>query len=303
MSRYLTPSKVGLVVLIDLYCDGLLPSSATIPVLSFLASHFLLASSKCTSRVKHDTNGDLLVSIGQLQSATIKHPSAIPGRTIWDLVLKRLWTINSLDALHVFTDGLLLLLEKPFGEDASGDDGLNTLRTKRILLSRNSPLGAFVRRLHLEFTRLQFSDAASLWKDLIVYRAPTLGFWKRRNPAARSQDFDINLQGYLGGTSSDLLEIVYGDLSQKTPESVNNSMDDLEKLYEHQIAIMQSSSTKHCYSPEVLSADKIRVGESGSPGASEATSRHGQAGKCDSPNLNIRQVKRPYCPTEPYTCL
>ena len=296
MSRYSTPSKVGLVALVDLYCEGLVPSSATIPILSFLVSHLLPASSKSTQRENNGTKGDLLVSIGQLQSATITHASAIPGRTIWDLLLKQLWTISSLDALHVFMDGLPLLLEKPFREDASDDDGLDAQRTKRILLSRNSPLGAFVRRVHLEFIRLQFSDAAFLWKDLIVYRAPTLAFWKRRNPAVSSQDFDANLQGFVSDTNSELPEIVYGDLSQKDSKNVNNSMNDFEKLYEHQIAMMQSSSIEHCCLPEGLSADTIRAGKSGSPGTSETASRHGQAGECDPGDINIRQVGRRDCP-------
>ncbi|KAL8699400.1 MAG: hypothetical protein Q9201_006029 [Fulgogasparrea decipioides] len=179
------------------------------------------------------------VSIELLQRATITHASAIPGRTVWDLLLKQLWAVNSLDSLHTFFDNLPSLLEKPFGEGLVKTDELDPARPKRMLLSRNSPLGAFVRRSHLEFTRLQFHDGNSLWKELIIYRAPTLTFWKRRNPTASSQSFDANPQGVSNGIDGEIVEIIYGDISGDDPKYVNNSWDDLEKLYEHQVARMQ----------------------------------------------------------------
>lgn len=239
MSRYSTPSKIGLLALITLYCDGVVPSSATLPILSFLVSYLLPAHSKAAQREDEVLRGGFTVSIRQLQNATITHASAIPGRTVWDLLLKQIWTINSLDALHVFIDGLPSLLEKPLGESTAEKDNVDPIRPKRMLVSRNSPLGAFVRRAHLEFSRLQFHDGTTLWKNLINYRAPTLAFWKRRNPAAGSHSFDSNLQRLSISTDGSLSEIIYGDLSDNVLKDVNNSMDDMEKLYEHQVARMQ----------------------------------------------------------------
>ena len=39
--RYLTPAKVGLLVLIQLYCEQAVPHDAIRPVLSFITSHLL----------------------------------------------------------------------------------------------------------------------------------------------------------------------------------------------------------------------------------------------------------------------
>ncbi|KAL8922205.1 MAG: hypothetical protein Q9172_003666 [Xanthocarpia lactea] len=110
-----------------------------------------------------------------------------------------------------------------------------------MLLSRNSPLGAFVRRSQLEFTRLQFHDGTSLWKSLIVYRRPTLPAWNRRNPGAGPLSFDTNLQAESFDTHGTLLDLIYGGLSSKTGllKDGNTSTDDMEKLLDYQVSRMQ----------------------------------------------------------------
>ncbi|KAL8818783.1 MAG: hypothetical protein Q9223_002662 [Gallowayella weberi] len=240
MSRYLTPSKIGLLALISLYSDGVVPSSATIPILSFLISYLLPVHS-----VGSKQDG-ITISVDKLQKATIAHTSAIPGRTVWDLLLKQLWMIDSLHALHAFFNDLSLLLEKPPHE---GLDQPEQSRRKRMLLSKNSPLGAFVRRSLLEFTRLQFHDGASLWKSLIIYRTPTLPHWKRRNPKAGPQSFDRNLQAESIDADGTLSNLIYGDLSADSYTGVvlkdgNASTDDLERLLDHQINRMQRAGNR-----------------------------------------------------------
>ncbi|KAL8734414.1 MAG: hypothetical protein Q9181_003217 [Wetmoreana brouardii] len=272
MSRYSTASKIGLLALITLYSDGVVPSSATIPILSFLVSHVLPVHTKTSQGGNELARFGFPVSIELLQRATIIHASAVPGRTVWDLLLKQLWAINSLDSLHTFLDNLPSLLEKPFGEGLVETDELDHVRPKRMLLSRNSPLGAFVRRSHLEFTRLQFHDGTSLWKELIIYRAPTLTFWKRRNPAASTQSFDANLHGVSNGTDGEIVEIIYGDLSDYNPKYVNNSWDDMEKLYEHQVARMQRLFARFRFRVQSVDAEKIdRSGKSSTPRSTKAT--------------------------------
>ena len=244
MSRYLTPSKIGLLALIRLYSDGFVPSSATIAILSFLISYLLPVYRKSSEEDDSISQDGFTVSIEKLQSATISYTSAIPGRTLWDLLLKLLWTINSLDGLHAFFNELALLLEKPFDKHADVSDHLEHPRPNRMLLSRNSPLGAFVRRSQLEFTRLQFHDGTSLWKSLIVYRRPTLPAWNRRNPGAGPLSFDTNLQAECFDTDGTLLDLIYGGLSSKTGifKDGNTSTDDMEKLLDYQVSRMQSSS-------------------------------------------------------------
>ena len=240
MSRYLTPSKIGLLALISLYAESVVPSTATIPVLSFIVSH-LLPVEFLSSRNDTELPGrSFIITIDSFQKAMITHPSGIPGRTLWDLLLKKLWEINSFDALHVFFDALSFLLDKqPSEGHVELQDG-RVANPKRILLSRGSPLGVFVRRSQLEFTRLQFHDGITLWKSFITYRDPTLTIWRKRNPTAGKMSFDINLSGQPSDFDDGLREIVYGDSLVNTRGDASVSTDDIEKLLEYQIARMQS---------------------------------------------------------------
>lgn len=211
MSRYLTPSKIGLLSLIALYAESVIPIASSIPVLSFLVSHALPSQGKPILR-NNDTSAVFAISLDDFRKATQVHASGIPGRTVWDLLLKRLWEVNSFDALHGFFDSLTLLLPNS-RRDLDGDVRTSLdVGSQRIRLSRTSPLGTFVRRARLEFTRLQLHDGIALWKSFVSYRHVTLVQWRRRNAAATSASFDINLSENPVGTSSKEYQILYGDL-------------------------------------------------------------------------------------------
>ncbi|KAL8873489.1 MAG: hypothetical protein Q9198_007015 [Flavoplaca austrocitrina] len=249
MSRHLTPSKIGLLALIRLYSDGVVPSSATIPILSFLISYLLPVHSHTSQENDSVSQDGFTVSIQKLQSATISYASAIPGRTVWDLLLKLLWAINSLDALHAFFNELPLLLEKPLDGSLDVPDDPKLLQQKRMLFSRNSPLGAFVRRSQLEFTRLQFHDGNNLWKSLIIYRAPTMAIWKRRNPTAGPRSYDSNLQIEPFDRHGTLSDLLYGNFPPSSSKNDrlkhgNTSTDDMEKLLDYQVSRMQRSGNR-----------------------------------------------------------
>ena len=242
MSRYLTPSKIGFLALISLYTDSVVPTSATIPVLSFIVSHLLPGKNSLP-----DTDRAHTVSIGEFQGATIAYASGIPGRTVWDLLLKKLWEVNSFDALHVFFDALSALLVKTrecLQKDAENGVPQNV---DRMLLSRTSPFGAFIRRAQLEFTRLQFHDGIALWKSFVVYREPTLPMWRRRNPTAGQTSFDSNLTEDHLGFNNRLSQIMYGDLEDEGRKKAGVSTDDVEKLLEFQVDQMQSTGISVAY--------------------------------------------------------
>ena len=231
MSRYLTPSKIGLLALISLYTESVVPSVATIPILSFIVSHVLPTNA---------TNQESITTVDGLQKVTITHASGIPGRTIWDLLLKKLWEVSSFDALHAFFDTLSSILVKTREElQNDAEDGISPAST-RLLLSRTSPLGTFVRRAKVEFTRLQFHDGVMLWKHFVIYREPTLPMWRKRNPQAGKPSFDTNLQELELGSDHPLARIIYSDVGDgRSPES-DASLDEVEKLLEQQVAQMQS---------------------------------------------------------------
>ena len=238
MSRYLTPSKLGLLALISLYTDSVIPSAATIPILSFLVSYLLPVDASAPRNAPREANRTFTISIDVLQQVTITHSSAIPGRTVWDLLLNKLWEINSLDALHHFFDNLSLMLEKAHEEQTTED--LVSPNPTCIFLARSSPLGAFIRRCQLEFTRLQFHDGVSLWKKFIAYRNPTLALWRRRHPGI-SASIDINLLENHVTAEESVRSVVYGDFYGRTRQDGNISTEDAEKLLEYQVDPMQST--------------------------------------------------------------
>ena len=241
MARYLTPSKIGLLALVALYADSVVPTAATIPLLSFLVSHLLPSDAPKPLNDSDEPARKFAVGIDDFQKATITHASGIPGRTLWDLFLKKLWEINSLDALHVFFDTLSLLLAKTREELQKDAEYGIAQATDRVLLSRTSPLGASVRRAQLEFTKLQFHDRITLWKAFVTYREPTLGMWKRRNPAAGKTSFDTNLQEDNLLQMDRLIDVVYGDLAGEERQEAEVSTDDVEKILEFQVNEMQST--------------------------------------------------------------
>jgi len=240
MSRYLTPTKIGLLAAVSLYAECVVPTAAIIPVLSFLVSYLMPPNGLSSGLELSDTRDNTAISIENLQRATIKHASGIPGRTLWDLLLKKLWEINSFDAMHIFFDSLSLLLLKPQEERQSDGDFQDT---RRMQFSRTSPFGTFIRRAQLEFTRLQLHDVITLWKDFVTYRSTTLSTWRRRNPGAGKLSFDTNLTDGQLGKNEQLFAILYGDLKDEGHDGTTTSTDDLEKLLEFQRDRMQSEET------------------------------------------------------------
>lgn len=248
MARYLTPSKIGLLALIQLYTDLMVPTSATIPILSFIVARLLPfqpPTEKPLGSLSNDQSS--LILIEDFQKLTIVHSSGIPGRTIWDLFLKKLWDINSFDALHGLFDDLSMVLVKTREEHLRDlEQGLAPPPEHMILLSRNSPLGTFVRRVQLEFTRVQFHDSMTLWNSFVQYRKPTLGLWRKRNPTAGPMSFDTNLQSE-GLTWEDALTcVLYGTEEGRTSSTSDGfvSTSETEKLLEFQVEKMQSMCTK-----------------------------------------------------------
>lgn len=244
MSRYLTPAKIGLLATVSLYADSVVPTAATIPVLSFIVPYLLPSNGLDSGTELSDAGNSTAISIEDLQRATIKHASGIPGRTLWDLLLKKLWEINSFDAMHVFFDSIGLLLLKSQEEQQRDGDFQDA---RRMHFSRTSPFGMFVRRAQLEFTRLQLHDGITLWKNFVMYRSTTLSMWRRRNPGAGKFSFDTNLTDGQLGNDDRMLAILYGDLEDGGRIAATASTDDLEKLLEFQRDRMQSEEAGRTY--------------------------------------------------------
>ncbi|KAI8225261.1 hypothetical protein K4K57_005732 [Colletotrichum sp. SAR 10_99] len=265
MARYLTPAKIGLLALVELYTDEHVPSTAIIPVLSFITSRLLdpdpqsltTAASIENRWQKAESTVSLVIGIKDFEKLLSAHSVVVglPGRKLWDTFLAKLWDINSLDALHEFFGRQSKCLVKSKEElrrlGIEGDAAAQEqLKRAGITLSRNSPLGQFVRRSQLEFSRLRFHDVTQLWTDFVQYRQPTAGYLRRRNPSFGRLSFDNVL---MTGDQADwdpegvaaLTSVVYGDMvSSGTPSAVPVSTDDIELLLEFQIDQMQKFGTR-----------------------------------------------------------
>ena len=238
MSRYLTPSKIGLLALAFLYTEGVVPTSETTAVLSFVISCILPDASHPgdlpTTDISH------VVPIATYENNLASHDSAIPGRTIWDLFLKKIWSFDCADSLELFLSSVpsllaksreQLLRERESGEEISEHAG-------RIL--RTSPLGAFIRRAHLEYTRLQFYDAGSLWQAFLAYRLPTKHAWEKKNPSNGRSSLDSNFSDIHIDASHPVAQIMYGKLATENGEDGGLSTYDVERLMEFQVSELQS---------------------------------------------------------------
>jgi anaphase-promoting complex subunit 5 len=239
MSRYLTPSKLGLLALVSLYCDAVVPNRAIIPILSFIVSHISRTTNPNSDAPASATVFDPVASIAEFEKVTAAHPSGVPGRSLLDLFLKRLWSINCLDALHDFFHGLNERLERTQEQiRADGVGAVPTRPTGRILLSRVSPLGIFVRRAQLEFTRMQFHDTVNLWTAFVSFRSPTEAAWKKRNPTA-SAILDASLADLGSEQSLKLLHACYGVDEAGSGDALIYSSEDIERVLEFHLDRLQ----------------------------------------------------------------
>ena len=249
MLRFLTPIKVVLLALTLIYTEGFVAASATVRVLSFLTQHILPTP---VDRGSVPATSKLNPTIQEFQGILFDLQSGVPGRTIWDLLLKRLWQIESFDALQAFFDSLGTLLAKSREQLVQDRENGVVDKADRIRLSRPSPLGAFVRRAQVEFTRLQLHDAVALWKSFTLYREPTRSMWRRRNPNVPKAGFDINLAA---NGDSMLNAILYRD-ANKMLKNVVSSSDDVDSLLEFQVERMQSMSLSTTLGKDLLMATR-----------------------------------------------
>ncbi|KAI1391935.1 anaphase-promoting complex subunit 5-domain-containing protein [Hypoxylon trugodes] len=251
MSRFLNPAKIGLLALIELYTNKAVPTASIVDVLSFITSHLLDTAptpySNPESRWKQaESTVSIVISIGDFEKVLAPHTAAssMPGRSLWYAFLDRLWKIDSLDALHEFFDQYSSLLAKTKDElRQDAEAGIPPPNPELVLLSRNSPFGAFVRRSQLEFTRLRFHDAFELWKDFVKYRQTTATYYRKKTPSFQRLSFDrvlLSGEDTWGSGVEAIASVTYGDMLRDDPNStLPVSTDDVEKLLEFQIEQMQ----------------------------------------------------------------
>lgn len=248
MTRFLTPAKIGLLALIELYTEGVVPNDSTITVLGFIFDQ-LLPSASTTSPIQDQIQVDLPLRLDLKAFETLLSghvaASGLPGRTLWDHFLRKIWDIDSLDALHIFFTSRALVLTKSKDElKRDAEQGIAPPAPEIITLAPTSPFGRFVRRSKVEFERLQFNDGVALWTAFSKWRAESKVYWAKKNGGMGRWAGDKALddgEAEWGSSATEMLELIaYGDLILQGSAEGAISTDDVEKLLEFQVDKMQS---------------------------------------------------------------
>jgi anaphase-promoting complex subunit 5 len=254
MTRFLTPSKIGLLALIELYTDAVVPTASTIPILSFIINQLLpatLKSQSSDSAVPSQSSASsslpFILDLKSFETLLTPHAAAsgLPGRTLWDHFLTKLWAIDSLHALHEFFATRSNLLARTRDEIKKDEEmGLPPPSPDVIYLSRTSPFGSFVRRAKVEFDRLDFNTAQVLWTSFVRWRAESKSYMARRSGVmgrwAGDQALADGVEEW-GVEATEMLDLIAnGGLSLQDPGEGCVSTDDVEKLLEFQVERMQS---------------------------------------------------------------
>ncbi|SMQ56195.1 unnamed protein product [Zymoseptoria tritici ST99CH_3D7] len=172
MPRFLTPARITLLVIIYLYQSDQVSTTSSRDVIYFIARRTALASEYDAGTVD-DRNALCSSEIHSIAETLQQWSSRVPGRSMYDVLLQALWSLEGLDSLHTLISQLRRTTETR---------GLTDEETGCRPVTPSSPLGQFLRRSHVEFTRLQFADSQNLWKAFAAYRAPTFDEWGARNP-------------------------------------------------------------------------------------------------------------------------
>ena len=189
MPRYLTPTRIGLLVLVELYLSEDVASSARLNLLELIASPICAPSGTESSNQAKAT--DLASSdVAVFADALASLPSAIPGRTSYDIFLQRIWCFSGLNSLHELFDRSEQLVSQPAAEALP----------QKHRISRASPLGQFLRRCCIEFTRLHFAETQALWTAVAQFRDSTYDAWASKNPDAAQRA--LSNEDSVAGSSS-----------------------------------------------------------------------------------------------------
>ncbi|POS86635.1 hypothetical protein EPUL_001383 [Erysiphe pulchra] len=253
MSRYLTPSKIGLLILIELYVESNI-SSSSISIITFILNHLLSHAPKPQSPESisywefFSHTIPLTLDIKSFESLLASCPasSSFQCATLWDYFQKKLRDIDSLDALHVFFSRRTNLLVRSREEIKKDNEmGIPLPSEDMILLSRTSPLGSFIRKSSIEFERLKFSDSVTLWTAFNRWRYSDKCECTTNEEEVPKWvgDMLINDQEKCKGKNpmKKLGLIVYTPVESHDTAESYISTDDVGKLLEFQVEKMQKS--------------------------------------------------------------
>lgn len=177
MARYLTPGRLCTLALIQIYINNDVTEGSSLQLLDSIAIQIGINSSISQTAPE----ADLLLprkDATSYASELSQWQTKFPGVSVYDDFLSELWKIQHADQLQTMFEQLSQLF-RPSAEGSHEEEAPK--------LSRASPIGQFIRRSYVEYTRLQFADTLHLWNAFVTFRAPTYPAWVHRNPQAAAQ--------------------------------------------------------------------------------------------------------------------
>lgn len=241
MSRYLTAGKLGLLMVVAIYCDGWAPKDGTIPVLSFITSRLAPELAEADkSGINSKSNGSLtLEDFKNTLKPFQKYPNAA---NLWEVFVIEAWRTRDLDELFEF----FRKLPELFSHRKPPIIPLSDAPVQQVCLLKTSMIGTFVRRAVLEFDRLSFQETVSLWQSYEAFRKPTTVSNPNLSQISDDSELSWDFQKVNFDSEGRISALLNRNRDDSLTDCLNTSSSDVEKLLKFQIDKIQSSWARFC---------------------------------------------------------
>jgi len=164
MARYLTPAKICTLIVVESYLQNRENPESDAKLLGLITQQLHPATNR------QDSSDGPPEDASAFSASLASIPSNFPGRTHYDDFVHAAWTTADLDQLHHLFDRLYGILTPEDPEDRK--------------VTPASPIGHFIRRCNVEWTRLRFADSLALLNAYKSYIESTWESWARTQPEA-----------------------------------------------------------------------------------------------------------------------
>jgi anaphase-promoting complex subunit 5 len=211
MARYLTPAKICTLIVVESYLQDRENPDSDAKLLHLIIRQ--LHPSSDHSSIPGPPE-DALTFAAPLVSI----PSNFPGRTHYDDFVHSAWTSADLDQLRHLFDRIYAILMPENAEERK--------------VTPASPIGHFIRRCNVEWTRLRFADSLALLNAYKSYIASTWDSWARTQPeAAHTYTSKVDLHDSVPGATSTASSIAAPIISSDDIDvALSTSIHSLQKL-------------------------------------------------------------------------
>lgn len=211
MARYLTPAKICTLIVAESYLQNRENPHSDAKLLALITQQLHPA-------VHHQNSTGPPADASAFAASLVSIPSNFPGRTHYDDFVHTAWTTADLDQLHHLFDRIYSIVTPEDPEERK--------------ITPASPIGHFIRRCNVEWTRLRFADSLALLNAYKSYIEPTWASWARTQPeaaqmyASRDSDAD-SVPGATSSASSTAAPMISSD---DVDIALSTSIHSLQKL-------------------------------------------------------------------------